>query len=141
MKIKWPKYIFVLLVTGFFAFTFHIYSSGNYNYRNQYDRPLAKKGELVWQKYNCQSCHQMYGLGGYLGPDLTNVVSSKGKSETYILALIQTGNLQMPSYNLSEDEKRELIAFLKSTDASGVSDPRSFEKEITGMISKDGEPK
>ncbi len=83
----------------------------------------------------------MYGLGGYLGPDLTNLVSSKGKSEAYILALIQTGNLQMPSYNLSEDEKRELMEFLKSTDASGVSDPRSFEKEITGMISKDGEPK
>ncbi len=141
MKIKWPKYIFALLVTGFFAFTFYIYSSGNYNYRNQYDRPLAQRGELVWQKYNCQSCHQMYGLGGYLGPDLTNLVSSKGKSEAYILALIQTGNLQMPSYNLSEDEKRELMEFLKSTDASGVSDPRSFEKEITGMISKDGEPK
>ena len=135
---NWPKIIFVTLVLSFFTFTFYLYTSTNFIYTKEYNRPLAQRGELIWQKYNCQSCHQMYGLGGYLGPDLTNIISAKGRSEAYVLALVQTGNTQMPSYNLSEDEKKELIEFLKSTDASGVSDPRSFKINFSGMITKNG---
>ncbi len=36
----------------------------------------AAAGKLLYQKYNCQACHQIYGLGGYMGPDLTNVYSA-----------------------------------------------------------------
>ncbi len=138
MKENWPKLIFVTLVLSFFTFTFYLYTSTNFIYTKEYNRPIAQRGELIWQKYNCQSCHQMYGLGGYLGPDLTNIISAKGRSEAYVLALVQTGNTQMPSYNLTEDEKKELIEFLKSTDASGVSDPRSFKINLSGMITKNG---
>lgn len=77
----------------------------------------------------------MYGLGGYLGPDLTNVISVKGKNNNYILAIIKSGSIQMPSFNLSDVEKINLIEFLKSTDASGKADPRSFDSQFTGMIS------
>ncbi len=138
MKDNWKRYVFAILVFSFFAFSLHLYSIKNFEYRKGYNSKLAQNGELVWQKYNCQSCHQMYGLGGYLGPDLTNVLSVNGKNATYVLAVIQTGNKQMPANNLSEDEKTEIIEFLKSTDASGVSDPRSFVKQVNGMISKDG---
>ena len=139
MKNHWQKYVFFILAINFIAYTFHIYSSVNFHYLTTYNQSTAKQGELVWQKYNCQSCHQMYGLGGYLGPDLTNVISTKGKDENYILAIIKTGSVQMPSFNLSDDEKSQLIEFLKSTDASGISDPRSFTANGSGMISKDGD--
>jgi len=138
VKNKWTKYALVCLVICFLVFTYIIYSSIRFHYSNNYNQLLANQGELVWQKYNCQSCHQMYGLGGYLGPDLTNVMSAKGRNEVNVLAVIRTGSIQMPSFNLSEDEKIDLIEFLKLTDASGQADPRSFESHFTGMISKDG---
>ncbi|MBL7764975.1 MAG: cytochrome c [Chitinophagaceae bacterium] len=92
------------------------------------------EGRLIWQKYNCQSCHQLYGLGGYLGPDLTNILSSPGKDEKLVRAMIYSGTRQMPSFNMPEDELNLLIEFLKSTDASGISDPRQFKATNYGMI-------
>ena len=32
-------------------------------------------GRRVWLANNCQACHQLYGFGGFLGPDLTNAAS------------------------------------------------------------------
>lgn len=92
------------------------------------------EGRLIWQKYNCQSCHQLYGLGGYLGPDLTNVYSAKGKGELFIRAFLRAGTKQMPAFHLSKEEETNLIAFLKSTDASGIADPRNFVITPSGMI-------
>ncbi len=135
MKHYWKIYFFTLLQIGFFIYSYILYSSNSFQYRNDYKSSSAQQGELVWQKYNCQSCHQMYGLGGYLGPDLTNVISVKGKNNNYILAIIKSGSIQMPSFNLSDVEKINLIEFLKSTDASGKADPRSFDSQFTGMIS------
>ena len=43
----------------------------------------AITGKVLYQKYNCTACHQIYGLGGFLGPDLTIVVSQQGKGEAY----------------------------------------------------------
>lgn len=94
----------------------------------------AKSGLLVWQKYNCQACHQLYGLGGYLGPDLTNIYSKKGKGEAYIKAIISSGTKQMPSFNLRADEKKQLLDFLKMANASGIADPRNFNTQMNGMI-------
>ena len=39
--------------------------------------PEARAGMRLWQENNCQSCHQFYGLGGYMGPDLTNVAARR----------------------------------------------------------------
>lgn len=91
-------------------------------------------GRIVWQKYNCQSCHQLYGLGGYLGPDLTNEISRSGKGEAVIKALVRNGTKQMPAFNLSELEMDQLIGFLKVTDESGTADPRNFNRDQFGMI-------
>jgi nitric oxide reductase subunit C len=89
-----------------------------------YNKKEAADGRLVWQKYNCQSCHQFYGLGGYLGPDLTNIISKEGKGEAVIRALIKSGTKQMPSYSMEEEEIRLLLEFLKSTDASGSAETK-----------------
>lgn len=28
----------------------------------------------VWQKYNCNNCHTILGIGGYYAPDVTKVM-------------------------------------------------------------------
>ena len=76
----------------------------------------------------------MLGWGGYLVPDLTNIMSQDKKGETLLKAMVKTGTKQMPAFNLSEKEMGELIEFLKSTDVCGKSDPRFFEKNNFGMI-------
>lgn len=132
-----PPIIFALLNLGFLAFSISIYlrpaieapAGGT-------DATLAAQGRLVWQKYNCQSCHQLYGLGGYLGPDLTNVYSLPGKGEPVIRAFLKAGVAPMPVFNLSEEEIAELAAFLRAADASGSAAPRNFTILPTGMIKR-----
>ncbi|MFV2090673.1 MAG: c-type cytochrome, partial [Pseudomonadales bacterium] len=66
---------------------------------------------------NCVACHQFYGLGGYMGPDLTNVISRKG--DAYASAFISSGTQRMPDFNLNEAEVGSLIDFLEFVDGSG----------------------
>lgn len=130
-----PAYIFIALCILFLSFSFTIYLSPlTISKDSRFDKEVAANGHLVWQKYNCQSCHQLYGLGGYLGPDLTNVISKPGKGENVIKAMIKTGIKQMPSFNMSDKEIVNLIEFLKSVDVSGTSDPRNFYTTNIGMI-------
>jgi nitric oxide reductase subunit C len=89
-------------------------------------------GKLVWQKYNCNACHQVYGLGGYLGPDLTNIYSRKGPA--YISAYITSGNITMPKYKIDVNEMESLLHFFKSIDATGSADPRKFKINTNGTI-------
>ena len=130
-----PVYTFSFLSLAFLAFSFSIYLNPALTETAiSIEKQQAAAGRLVWQKYNCQACHQLYGLGGYLGPDLTNTISHPKKGEVLIRAMIKSGTKQMPVYNLPENELRALIAFLKMTDASGRADPRSFSNTDLGMI-------
>lgn len=127
--------IYALLCVAFVIYTMSIYLRPNVQAVNiGTHHELAISGKLVWQKYNCQSCHQLYGLGGYLGPDLTHVFSAPGRSDAYLRGMITGGNRQMPRYILPEEEMTSLIQFLKETDQSGKSDPRTFLIEPHGMI-------
>lgn len=38
-------------------------------------------GKKVWQKYNCVSCHTLFGNGGYVGKDLTHITSLRSQTE------------------------------------------------------------
>ena len=132
MKIK-PIHIFLLLCFSFLVYSFSIYTNKPIlKHPQTFNSELAVKGRLVWQKYNCQSCHQLYGLGGYLGPDLTNVYSTKG--DKVIIGVINSGNKAMPAFNLSDTEQSELLEFLKQTDQSGTADYRKLKKFKNGMI-------
>lgn len=134
MKIR-PVHIFSFLCLSFIVYSFSIYLIPSFgNCPKTETSEATAQGRLVWQKYNCQSCHQLYGLGGYLGPDLTNVYSANGKGDVFIKALIRSGTKQMPSFELSPQEEINLLEFLKSTDASGVADPRQFHIHPSGMI-------
>lgn len=134
MKLK-ARHTFFILSALFLIYSFSIYLKPlSVNDDTKFNKDIAAKGRLVWQNYNCQSCHQLYGLGGYLGPDLTNFISNPQKGETLLRAMVKTGTKQMPAFNLSENEMQELIEFLKSTDASGNADPRAFARTNFGMI-------
>ena len=97
-----------------------VYTSGTDISQAQITDTQAIKGKLVWQKYNCTACHQLYGLGGYMGPDLTNVISAKGKGELYVRAILQTGTSRMPNFNLTEQEKDALVQYLGYVNKSGT---------------------
>lgn len=95
----------------------------------------AKNGKLVFQENNCTACHQLYGLGGYMGPDLTNVISAKGKGPLYVKAFLQSGTQRMPDFHFSETQMEELIAYLTYVDQTGVSPVKKFKTNFDGTIS------
>lgn len=146
MKVR-PIYIFSFLCLAFLAYSFSIYFNENANSKNkskfniklvkEIETKLSSKGKLIWQKYNCQSCHQIYSLGGYLGPDLTNLYSKYNKSEEVLKHFFKGGTKQMPIFKLNRDEEKSLLAFFKVLDNTGKSDPRTFKRLTNGMIEND----
>ncbi|MBS1585904.1 MAG: cytochrome c [Bacteroidetes bacterium] len=71
---------------------------------------IASRGWKIWQEKNCQSCHQVYGLGGYMGPDLTNIAALR--TEQHLRTFIKYGTGKMPNFQLSDDEVNNLVAWL-----------------------------
>lgn len=134
-KFSVPGVIFITLCVLFLLFSFSIYLKPlQVNAYRGINAEMASEGRLVWQKYNCQSCHQLYGLGGYLGPDLTNVYGKYQNNDDVLRFFFKAGIKQMPVFNLSPKEENQLIEFLKNTNASGGADPRNYEKKLDGMI-------
>lgn len=132
-----PIHLFFALCFLFLIYTLSIYLTPlTVAKTSVIDTEKAVEGRLIWQKYNCQSCHQLYGLGGYLGPDLTNVVSNPKKGEMMIKQILKYGVKQMPAYNMPDKDYKCLIEFLKSADASGLADPRKYNISKTGMINQ-----
>ena len=132
-----PRTIFILLSAIFIGYSFSIlFQPYSAKEDKRFNKKMASEGHLVWQSYNCQTCHQLYSLGGYLGPDLTNIISNPDKGEKTVRALVKSGTKQMPAFNLTEHEMNALIEFLKSTDASGKADLRNFSIDNFGMIRK-----
>lgn len=94
----------------------------------------ALKGEHIWQSKNCTACHQLYGLGGYLGPDLTNVISNPNKGTEYAKAFFNSGVKSMPNFDFSEEEKEQLVQFLTHVDKTGFYPNRNAEFDYSGWV-------
>ena len=124
--------VLVLLILLFFflCYSFYLYTNLPVK-RIKQDRDAAA-GKLSWQKYNCNACHQVYGLGGYLGPDLTNVYSVRGPA--YIEAFLKNGTGFMPDFHLKQGEIKNLLGFFRQLNASGKSDPKTFMLSYEGTI-------
>jgi nitric oxide reductase subunit C len=119
-----------LLCIAFFFYTFCLYLLPPVQVKEVSDD--TRYGKLVWQQYNCNACHQVYGLGGFLGPDLTNTYSTRGPA--YIKAFLQIGTATMPDFHLNDQELKSLVAYLQNIDASGKADPRTFRINTNGTI-------
>ena len=130
---KHSKNLIVLSVLlGLFSiYNYTIYTSQT-AYNSVHLSEKAIQGETIWLQNNCNSCHQIYGLGGYLGPDVTNVYSKEGKGENYIKIILNSGIKSMPKFNFSLQEKEQLVQFFKEVDQTGV------YPDVHATISKDG---
>ncbi len=102
---------------SFLAFSVHAYVDEGENPQTSQTTPETAAGNLVWRRHNCVACHQIYGLGGYLGPDLTNVMERR--PAVYVRAVLRSGIREMPAFQLSEQEIEQLIAFLRYLDSTG----------------------
>lgn len=102
---------------------------------------LVSHGKLVVQSRNCINCHTLLGNGAYYAPDLTKAWLDPGwaaesvREELMMNFLMDPGgnartygtNRRMPNLDLSEEEAKAVIAFLKwmaSIDTNGF--PRGF---------------
>ncbi len=84
----------------------------------------GREGLVVWRQKNCIACHQLYGMGGYIGPDLTNAISRVG--ERTVEWVLDHGRGQMPDFEISRKEAAGVAAFLAAVDATGTFPPRSW---------------
>jgi len=138
MHDKQNNILYNKIVIGFLVLTFVIYSIVLYQkgafINEERLTEEALHGQQIWQDNNCTACHQFYGLGGYLGPDLTNVYSDSLKSEAYIRSRIIAGTGAMPKYKFSEEEIDQLIAFFKAVDKTGYFPNRKAKKTKAGWL-------
>lgn len=79
----------------------------------------AGPGQALFQKYDCAACHQIRGIGGVAGPDLTKVGTKHPDIGWHIRHLKDPESVvpdsAMPSYDhLSEQELMDLAEFMTS---------------------------
>ena len=115
-------YIFLSLFLCFIIYSLIVYTKGTENKISvaAADQVKIKAGIKLFQKHNCISCHQIYGLGGYLGPELTTAYSDKYRGEAYMRAFLKNGGPRMPKFSLSEQETDAIIYYLKHVDSTAV---------------------
>ncbi len=93
----------------------------------------ALRGARLFQQHNCQSCHQIYGFGGFLGPDLTNIASRFGETRlrAHLQTALATGPGQMPVFDVPPADVDALTAWLVALDKSGTGQARTDAEEAT----------
>lgn len=106
------KRIFILALLNIAVATTVILTAGTDNDTVSNDT-VSKYGYgvNVWQSKNCAACHSIFGLGGHLGPDLTNTYGEKGAA--YIDFVLKNGLQNMPKLELSQTERKQLISYLE----------------------------
>jgi nitric oxide reductase subunit C len=115
----WKKTtVFIALFLGYTAYSGWVYTFGTEQNTAPGFSAQQMLGKQLWQKNNCSACHQLYGLGGYLGPDLTTLISDKKRGKPYAAAFLKTGGTTMPDFHLSEKEIDAVISYLAYIDAS-----------------------
>jgi nitric oxide reductase subunit C len=127
-------FIVTLTVVLFSGYTLWIDTGNIGSEKSHLAKGIAAEGKLLFQKYNCQACHQIYGLGGYMGPDLTNVYSAPGKGPVYMATLLKNGTYRMPNFNLDKHAISALISYLATVDSTGNSPLRNYKISWYGSI-------
>ncbi len=114
--------IFLALFVTYIIYSAVVYTKGTENNLafSQTEWEQINHGKLLFQQYNCTACHQLYGLGGYLGPELTTAYSDVHRGESYIKAFLKNGGIRMPNFHFSEEDIKALISYLKYVDAAAI---------------------
>lgn len=81
-------------------------------------------GKHLWEKHACINCHTIMGEGAYFAPELANVMTRWGVKDDPQAAFETLkgwmdamptgieGRRQMPQFNLTDEEYRQLADFL-----------------------------
>jgi nitric oxide reductase subunit C len=81
-------------------------------------------GKHIWEKNACINCHSILGEGAYFAPELGNVMTRWGVQDDPVAAADTLkgwmdamptgieGRRQMPQFNLTDEEYRNLADFL-----------------------------
>ena len=118
----------------FFVYTGYVWTHGTVAPQSVALTEQVQRGQHLYQANNCTACHQFYGLGGYMGPDLTNVISSKGP--VYASAFLMSGSQRMPDFGFSTQEIEDLVSFLEFVDSMGTYESPSYELTWYGTVAQ-----
>ena len=132
------RLVFGTLFVSFIFYSAYIYTAGTEAAHIVQMTDEARRGQRVFQAYNCIACHQFYGLGGYMGPDLTNVISTRGAA--IATAFITAGTASMPNLGLSPDEVLDVVAYLGFVDKTGTYPPKNYEVTWYGTVKQEDDP-
>lgn len=112
--------VFALLFVSFACYSLLVYTRGTQDRVKMDERAnvMADKGKQLFQQYNCISCHQLYGLGGFLGPELTTAWSDPQRGELYMRTFLKYGGPRMPNFHFNEAEISSLVSFLRYVDST-----------------------
>ena len=126
------------LNVAFAFYTGHVYTTGTEAAHLPPIDGIERQGADVYQQYNCVACHQFYGLGGYMGPDLTNVISNRGAA--YARAFITAGTATMPNLGLANEEIDAVVAYLAFVDKTGTYPPEEYDVRWFGTVDQSDDP-
>lgn len=118
----WREFLFAGMVASYAALSVVAYT----DYPREPGPELSARqraGLEVWRRHNCQVCHQIHGFGGFLGPDLTNLVDEDREDEEFA-SILTEGYGSMPALHLSPGDQRAVLAFLRAMNRTGRSQPR-----------------
>ena len=79
---------------------------------------LERAGRAIFLSRNCTACHQIFGFGGFLGPDLTNAAQRVPRAR--LDDLLRNGSLQMPAFGLLSEDVDAVEAYLRAIDRTGI---------------------
>jgi nitric oxide reductase subunit C len=107
------KTFILVSVVSFGLFNWANYASWSLPHSIGEEGVLGKK---VWQKYNCVSCHTIFGNGGYVGSDLTHITIKRDRAE--LLNFFRNPPVIPPSKKrkhpgLNEEESQNLISYFE----------------------------
>jgi len=131
--------MYFVLCTAFVFYSGYVYTKGTEAAHASPMNDIERRGADVFQQYNCVACHQFYGLGGYMGPDLTNVISNRG--EAVARAFIASGTATMPNLGLQPDEVDAVVAYLAFVDQTGTYPPKEYDVRWFGAVDQEDDPR
>ena len=117
----------LLLYTAYSALVYTQGTESNIKHSEKVQLQVSG-GKRIYQQYNCVACHQIYGLGGYLGPELTTAYSDKVRGEAYLRAILTSGGSRMPNFRFTPAQIDALISYLQYVDATAQNNPSTSRK-------------
>lgn len=134
----------LLFTLIFLGLTYHTHTTISQRTHEDKLTPQVVEGKKVWQKYNCNDCHTILGIGGYYAPDMTK--EGKLRDAAWLKAYIKDPQKIKPAYRVmpklpvTDQELDNLVAFLQWTSDIDTNNwpPQPLVKVV--VASKTGSP-